>query len=102
MAMDVAVVGEEESRLEGFEDDEEVVVVGGRQFRKEVHILHGLPSGPRTIPGGRGDAAVLLDILVVGSIRFWAAICRNPPQRRPLGVLTLVVISLATFLVLLE
>jgi hypothetical protein len=27
--------------------------VGGFQFRKEVQILQGLPSGPRTMPGGR-------------------------------------------------
>lgn len=29
-----------------------VVPVGGFQLRKEVQILQGLPSGPRTIPGG--------------------------------------------------
>ena len=26
----------------------------GFQFRNAVHILHGFPSGPMTIPGGRG------------------------------------------------
>ena len=72
--MAVAVVGEE-SRLVGFVDE-----VGGRQFRKEVQILHGFPSGPRTIPGGRDDGVLLLLILVVGGIRFWAAIGRNLPQ----------------------
>jgi hypothetical protein len=25
----------------------------GRQLRKAVQILQGLPSGPRTMPGGR-------------------------------------------------
>jgi hypothetical protein len=33
-----------------------VVPVGGFQFRKEVQILQGLPSGPRTMPGGSGGA----------------------------------------------
>jgi len=28
---------------------------GGFQFRKAVQILHGFPSGPMTIPGGRGS-----------------------------------------------
>jgi hypothetical protein len=32
------------------------VDVGGFQFRKEVQILQGLPSGPRTVPGGSGRA----------------------------------------------
>jgi hypothetical protein len=32
------------------------VDVGGFRFRKEVQILQGLPSGPRTVPGGRGPA----------------------------------------------
>lgn len=31
-----------------------LVVAGGLQFRKEVQILQGLPSGPRTMPGGSG------------------------------------------------
>ena len=39
-----------------FLDDDE----GGLQFRKEVQTLHGFPSGPRTIPGGREDAVLLL------------------------------------------
>jgi hypothetical protein len=30
--------------------------VGGFQFRKEVQTLQGLPSGPRTVPGGSGRA----------------------------------------------
>jgi hypothetical protein len=42
-----------------FLDDE-----GGLQFRKEVQILQGLPSGPRTIPGGRVGAGVLLLLMV--------------------------------------
>jgi hypothetical protein len=29
-------------------------VPGGFQFRKAVQILQGFPSGPMTIPGGRG------------------------------------------------
>jgi hypothetical protein len=33
-----------------------VVPVGGFQLRKEVQILQGLPSGPRTMPGGSGRA----------------------------------------------
>jgi hypothetical protein len=48
-------------------------VVGGFQFRKEVQILQGLPSGPRTVPGGSGrrapeeddDCAVELLVLVL-------------------------------------
>jgi hypothetical protein len=32
--------------------------VGGFQFRKEVQILQGLPSGPRTMPGGSGRRAL--------------------------------------------
>ena len=50
--------------------------VGGFQFRKEVQILHGLPSGPRTMPGGSGRAledaacavglsALLVPVLIV-------------------------------------
>lgn len=35
-----------------------VVPVGGFQLRKEVQILQGLPSGPRTMPGGSGGRAV--------------------------------------------
>ena len=35
-----------------------VVPTGGFQLRKEVQILQGLPSGPRTIPGGSGRAVV--------------------------------------------
>lgn len=38
-------------------------VPGGFQFRKAVQILHGFPSGPRTIPGGRG---VLFEVSGVG------------------------------------
>ena len=30
------------------------VGVGGFQCRNAVQILHGFPSGPRTIPGGSG------------------------------------------------
>ncbi len=48
-----------------------VVPVGGFQLRKEVQILQGLPSGPRTMPGGSGRALeeeeveeVLLELLV--------------------------------------
>lgn len=33
-----------------------VPVPVGFQLRKEVQILHGLPSGPRTMPGGSGGA----------------------------------------------
>ena len=33
-----------------------VLPVGGFQLRKEVQILQGLPSGPRTMPGGSGRA----------------------------------------------
>ena len=63
--MAVAAEGEEESLLfllVVFLDDD---VEGGLQFRKEVQILHGFPSGPRTIPGGREDAALLLLLLMV-------------------------------------
>jgi hypothetical protein len=38
---------------------------GGLQFRKEVQILQGLPSGPRTIPGGRVGARVPLLLIVI-------------------------------------
>ena len=55
---------------------------GGFQLRKEVQILQGLPSGPSTVPGGRGrvigvepgdcdgavEAFVLLPALAVGLI----------------------------------
>lgn len=34
--------------------DEELLSLRGFQFRNAVHILHGLPSGPMTIPGGNG------------------------------------------------
>ena len=53
--------------------------VGGFQFRKEVQTLQGLPSGPRTVPGGRGRAVwvepvdfpveVLVLLLIVGTRR---------------------------------
>ena len=33
-----------------------VVPMGGFQLRKDVQILQGLPSGPRTMPGGSGRA----------------------------------------------
>ena len=38
-------------------------VPGGFQFRNAVQILHGLPSGPMTIPGGNGS---LLEVSGVG------------------------------------
>ena len=38
---------------------------GGLQFRKEVQSLNDIPSGLRTITGGRGGALVLI---IVG---FW-------------------------------
>ena len=66
--MAVAAEGEEEEELlllllvvVDFLDE------GGLQFRKEVHTLHGFPSGPRTIPGGRevvGVPSVLLMVIV--------------------------------------
>ena len=67
--MAVAAEEEEESSLLGwvlwllvvaFLDDDE----GGLQFRKEVQTLHGFPSGPRTIPGGRGDLVLPLPLLI--------------------------------------
>jgi len=63
--MAVAAEGEEESLLSllllvvVFLDDDE----GGFQFRKDVQILHGFPSGPRTIPGGRVLFLLLLLLL---------------------------------------
>ena len=39
--------------------------VGGFQCRNAVQILHGFPSGPRTIPGGSG--AFLEDELAVSA-----------------------------------
>ena len=69
VAMAIAAEGEEEEELlllllvvVGFFDE------GGLQFRKEVQTLHGFPSGPRTIPGGRevvGVPSVLLLMLMV-------------------------------------
>ena len=38
-------------------------VPGGFQFRKAVQTLHGFPSGPMTIPGGRG---LLFEVSGVG------------------------------------
>jgi len=35
--------------------------VGGFQFRKEVQTLQGLPSGPRTRPGGSGRRRALVE-----------------------------------------
>jgi len=66
--MAVAAEGEEEEEsvrswrlvVVAFLDED----VGGLQFRKEVQILHGLPSGPRTIPGGREGGALLLLLIV--------------------------------------
>jgi hypothetical protein len=52
-----------------------VVPAGGFQLRKEVQILQGLPSGPRTMPGGSGrafdedcaveEASVLLESVLI-------------------------------------
>ena len=72
VATAVAVAEEGESLLLGLglglflvaafldDDDDE----GGLQFRKEVQTLHGFPSGPRTIPGGRVGAGP--EVLIVG------------------------------------
>ena len=72
VAIAVAVAEEGESLLLGLglglflvaafldDDDDE----GGLQFRKEVQTLHGFPSGPRTIPGGRVGAGP--EVLIVG------------------------------------
>lgn len=68
--MAVAIEGEEEPLLVllpcvlvvAFADADR----GGLQFRKEVQTLHGFPSGPRTVPGGREDAVVLLLLIAVG------------------------------------
>ena len=42
-----------------FDFDESALAVGGFQCLKAVHILHGLPSDPRTIPGGSFWASCL-------------------------------------------
>jgi hypothetical protein len=69
--MPVAVEGEEEEEsllallscvlVIAFLDTDK----GGLQFRKEVQTLHGFPSGPRTIRGGREGAVVLLRLLLI-------------------------------------
>lgn len=75
--------------------------VGGFQFRKEVQILQGLPSGPRTMPGWReraleGDededcavgVSVLLVLLLIVALRQRVAVLRHraviPAHRRRL------------------
>lgn len=37
----------------------------GSQYRNAVQILHGFPSGPRTIPGGSGLLALFPLVVVV-------------------------------------
>ena len=91
VAIAVAVAEEGESLLLGLglglflvaafldDDDDE----GGLQFRKEVQTLHGFPSGPRTIPGGRVGAGP--EVLIVGPSKeicdgrygILGAICRG-------------------------
>lgn len=39
----------------------------GSQYRNAVQILHGFPSGPRTIPGGRGLLALFPLVVVAPS-----------------------------------
>ena len=90
VAIAVAVAEEGDSLLLGLglglflvaafldDDDDE----GGLQFRKEVQTLHGFPSGPRTIPGGR--VGVGPEVLIVGPSKeicgrygILGAVCRG-------------------------
>lgn len=42
-------------------------VRGGFQFRKAVQILHGFPSGPMTVPGGKVSLFEVSEAERVGS-----------------------------------
>ena len=47
--------------------------MGGFQFRNEVQILQGLPSGPRMVPG-RSGRAVGVEPLVGCAVKVFVAL----------------------------
>jgi len=65
-------------------------VPGGFQFRKAVQILHGFPSGPMTIPGGRGS---LFEVSGVGGFGLPMVVVCAEQSTLPTGFHALAVIE---------